>query len=87
MTKTKPRLSKAESTELEALRDKRLDVYVGFNVIRHFFAEKSDAERFLKLIVKNGAHKPVFYGAECGFYVRPSNWQGKEKPCWEVGEG
>ena len=84
MTKTKARLTKAESTELHALREKRLDVYVGFNVTRHFFVEKPDAERFLTLIVKDGADNPVFYGSECGFSVTPSNWKG---PCWEVSEG
>lgn len=87
MTTTKARLTKTESAELHALKEKRLDVYVGFNVTRHFFAEKPDAERFLALIVKDGADKPVFYGSECEFGVAPSGWKGKENPCWEVAEG
>jgi hypothetical protein len=87
MTTTKSRLTKAEHAEMDALNAKKLDVCVGYNVIRHFFAEKADAERFLELIVKWGADRPVFYGSECEFRVAPSNWKGKENPCWEVAEG
>jgi hypothetical protein len=86
-TKTKPGLSKAERAELNALKDRKLDTYVGTNVIRHFFEEKADAERFLALIIKDGAERPVFYGSDCDFYVHPSGWQGGGKICWEVGEG
>ena len=83
-TKIEPRLSKAESAELTAIEARMLDAYIGYNVNRYFFAERADAERFLELRIKDGADKPVFYGAECEFRVEPSNWKGKENPCWEV---
>lgn len=85
MTKTKtkiePRLSKDEQARLTVLKEKRLYTHVGFNVVRHFFADKKDADDFLALIVKNGADAPVFYGAQCAFKVERS------VDCWEVAEG
>lgn len=86
VTKLKKGLSKAEWTELNALKDRRLDVYFGYNVTRHFFTEKPDAERFLQLIIKDGADLPVFYGSACAFSVTRSNWKGPNS-CWEVSEG
>jgi hypothetical protein len=84
-TKTKPKLSVAERAELIALKDKRLHTYVGSNVVRHWFTSKDDAERFLALIIKDGADKPVFYGGTCEFSVTPGKYG--DKNCWEVAEG
>ena len=81
----KTKLSTAERDELAALDARKLDTYVGFSVVRHFFAEQSDAARFMRLKVKAGADRPVYYGAECEFRVAKSNWKGGD--CWEFGEG
>ncbi len=80
------KLNEAERAELNSLKEhKRIHQYVGFNVIRHWFSEKTDADRFLQLIIKDGADKPVWYGCECEFGVTKSLYGGKT--AWEVAEG
>lgn len=81
----KPKLTASERDELAALDARKLHTYVGFSVVRHFFAERSDAARFMELKVKAGADRPVFYGCECEFRVSQSEWHGGG--CWEFSEG
>lgn len=77
----KTNLTTAERDELAALEGRKLDTYVGFNVIRHFFSKRSDAERFMTLRIKDGAYRPVYYGCECEFEVRRCG------ECYEFAEG
>lgn len=58
------------SAELKTLEGKRLGSYIGFNLTRHYFADKADAERYLVLKMKLGLCGPyLLYGGEVDPHV------------------
>ena len=72
--------------ELNSVKDRAVNAYIGFNVIRYTYKDKADADRHLELglalgYMDNGA----FYGCEFEPRVAKSSYKGE--PAFEVQYG
>lgn len=74
----------APYAELEALKNKAIDRYIGYNLCRIWFAEEADANRFLELqgslYPESGTY--LFYGGPVRAHVEKATY--RNDPCFEV---
>lgn len=74
----------ADAAELQALSDKAIDRYIGFNLCRAWFEKETDANRFLELTIKRSPDTATHYsyGAPCRSRVEKATY--RNDPCFEV---
>lgn len=74
----------ADAAELQALTDKAIDRYIGFDLCRAWYEHEADAKRFLELNIKRDPKVGTYYsyGAACKATVQKSTY--RNDPCFEV---